>query len=488
MPLPRLVRPALAALLLLGTASFALAEAPVAPPLPPDIAALADTRIAPDARVFTLKNGLTLVVIPDHRAPVVTHMVWYKVGAADEPQGHSGIAHFLEHLMFKGTPENPDGAFSRKVAAVGGEENAFTSSDYTAYYQRVDKDHLEQMMHLEADRMANLVLTDEVILPERQVVLEERNERTDNNPSALLSEAKDASLFINHPYANPIIGWRPEMEKMSRDDAIAFYDRFYTPNNAIVVVAGDVDADVVQGMAVESYGQVKRRAEPPPRVRPEAMKLVAGRTLEHSDARVAEPTTQLVWLVPSERTEKVKGDSDALEILSEIVGGGPSSRIYGALVRDGGPATAAGAYYRGDAMDDTQFGLYARPRDGVTLPEIEAKLRAVLAEVAEKGPTQDELDRVKRALLAQAVYAQDSQSTLARIFGASLATGYSVPDVQTWPARIARVSAAQVQDAAKRLLSGDPDVTARLTPAVGADGKALPPAPSAPVSAGGAIR
>lgn len=488
MPLPRLVRPALAALLLLGTASFALAESQPAKPLPPDIAALASTRIAPDARVFTLKNGLTLVVIPDHRAPVVTHMVWYKVGAADEPPGHTGIAHFLEHLMFKGTPSNPDGAFSRKVAAVGGEENAFTSSDYTAYYQRVDKDHLEEMMHLEADRMANLVLTDEVILPERKVVLEERNERTENDPAALLAEATDASLFINHPYANPIIGWRPEMEKMSRDDAIAFYDRFYTPNNAIVVVSGDVDADVVQGLAVESYGQLKRRAEPPPRVRPQAMKLVAGRVLERTDPRVAEPTTQLVWLVPSERTEAVKGDSDALDLLSEIIGGGPSSRLYGALVRDGGPATSAGAYYRGDAMDDTQFVLYARPRDGVALPDIEAKLQAILTEIADTGPTEAELDRVKRSMLAQAVYAQDSQSTLARIFGASLATGNTVAEVQNWPARIAAVTPAQVQDAAKRLLSGAPDVTARLMPAKGADGAPVEPQPMAPVSAGGAIR
>lgn len=485
MSLPRLARPALAVFLLLGTASFAFAETTPPAPLPPDIAALAGTRIAPDARLFTLKNGLTLVVIPDHRSPVVTHMVWYRVGAADEQPGHTGIAHFLEHLMFKGTPENPDGAFSRKVAAVGGEENAFTSYDYTSYYQRVDKDNLEDMMHLEADRMANLVLTDEVVTPERKVVLEERNERTDNDPSALVSEALSATLFVNHPYANPIIGWRPEMEKMSRDQAIAFYDRFYTPNNAIVVVAGDVDPDVVHGMAVESYGQLKRRAEPPARQRPEAMKLVAGRVLEREDPRVAEPTTRMAWLVPSERTETVKGDSDALDVVAEIIGGGPSSRLYDALVRDGGPATQVGAAYHGDAMDDTQFLLYALPRDGVSLPDIEQKMLAILTQLAETGPTQDEVDRVKRTMLAEAVYAQDSQSTLARIFGASLATGNTVAEVQTWPARVAAVTPARVQDAAKRLLSGKPDVTARLMPVKGAPGAEPAPILS---SEGSAIR
>ena len=195
---------------------------------------------------FTLANGLELVVIPDHRTPIVTHMVWYRVGSADEQAGKSGIAHFLEHLMFKGTKKNPAGYFSQLIASVGGQENAFTSSDYTAYYQRVPREHLAKMMELEADRMTGLVLTDEVVLPERDVVLEEQNSRVANNPRARLGEQMDAALYLNHPYGRPVIGWRPEIEKLNREDALAFYQRFYGPNNAVLVVAGDVEPDQVR--------------------------------------------------------------------------------------------------------------------------------------------------------------------------------------------------------------------------------------------------
>src|SRR5690349_19956742 len=197
----------------------------------------------PKVSHYTLKNGLELVVVPDRRAPVVTHMIWYKVGAADETPGKSGLAHFLEHLMFKGTKKNPTGYFSQYVATIGGQENAFTTNDYTGYFQRVPADKLHQMMEFEADRMTGLVLTDEVVLPERDVILEEQNQRIANNPRARLGEQIDAALYVNHPYGKPTIGWRPEMEKLSRDDATAFYRRFYGPNNAIVVVAGDVDPD-----------------------------------------------------------------------------------------------------------------------------------------------------------------------------------------------------------------------------------------------------
>ena len=206
---------------------------------------------------FTLANGLELVVIPDHRAPVVTHMIWYKVGAADETPGKSGLAHFLEHLMFKGTAKNPAGQFSQVVARIGGQENAFTSNDYTGYYQRVPSEQLKTVMEFEADRMTGLQLTDDVVLPERNVILEEQNQRIGNNPRARLGEQIDAALYLNNPYGKPVIGWRHEMEELSRDDAIGFYRRFYAPNNAVVVIAGDVDPAKALALAEETYGKVR---------------------------------------------------------------------------------------------------------------------------------------------------------------------------------------------------------------------------------------
>src|SRR5580704_13087363 len=213
------------------------------------LAPVAPAQAAPTVTDFKLDNGIEVVVIPDHRAPVVTHMIWYKVGAADETPGKSGLAHFLEHLMFKGTEKNPGDAFSRQVAEIGGQENAFTASDYTGFFQRVPRNNLKEVMALEADRITGLVLTDDVVRPELNVVLEEQNMRVANNPAARLSQQMDAALYLNHPYGRPVIGWRQEIEKLDRDDALAFYQRFYSPNNAIVVVAGDVTADEVKADA-----------------------------------------------------------------------------------------------------------------------------------------------------------------------------------------------------------------------------------------------
>jgi zinc protease len=474
----------LAAIALLATAPFAVPGFS-APGFLPSFAftgaAFAAAEIAPAAESFMLDNGLQVVVIPDRRAPVVTHMVWYKVGSADERPGESGIAHFLEHLMFKGTKSHPEGAFSKAVADVGGEENAFTSNDYTAYFQRVSKDQLPLVMGYEADRMANLVLTDEQVLPERQVVLEERSSRTDSEPSAQLGEALDAALWVNHPYGVPVIGWRSEIEQLDRADAIAFYDRYYTPNNAVLVVAGDVDAAEVRRLALETYGKVARRAEPGPRNRPQVQELPAQRVVTLADENVAQPSTRIAWVAPSYTTGK-PGEAEALEVLSEVLGGGSTSRLYRQLVRDDGPAVSAGAYYRGSNLDDGEVMLYGVPRDGLTVEALEARLLAVLADVAANGVTDEELARAKRSIIADAVYAQDSQSTLARIFGVALTTGGTVEDAKTWPSRIEGVSAAAVKAAAQRL---DPNraVVGRLLPkaaatAVGGAGEA-PAAPPA---------
>jgi len=410
---------------------------------------------------FTLANGLELVVIPDHRAPVVTHMIWYKVGAADETPGKSGLAHFLEHLMFKGTAKNPIGQFSQVVARIGGQENAFTSNDYTAFYQRVPSDALKTVMDFEADRMTGLQLTDAVVLPERDVILEEQNQRVANNPRARLGEQVDAALFLNHPYGKPVIGWRHEMEQLSRDDAIGFYRRFYAPNNAVVVVAGDIEPDEALKFAEDSYGKLRRHANIRPRQRPQEPPPVAVRSLTLADARVEEPMLQRAYLVPSFRTGK-PGQSEALEVLAHILGNGSNSRLYRALVVDKRVAVSAGAWYDSAAFDVAKFGLSAAPREGVELPKLEADIDAVLAELTASGVTADELERAKSRMIADAVYAQDNQVSMARWYGSALMTGATVDDVRRWPERIRAVTAADVQQAARLWLDKRRSVTGYL--------------------------
>ncbi len=415
----------------------------------------------PQISDFILGNGLELVVIPDHRAPVVTHMIWYKVGAADETPGKSGLAHFLEHLMFKGTAKNPAGKFSQVVARIGGQENAFTSQDYTGYFQRVPSEQLRTVMEFEADRMTGLQLTDEVVLPERNVILEEQNQRVGNNPRARLSEQIDAALYLNHPYGKPVIGWRHEMEQLSRDDAIGFYRRFYAPNNAIVVIAGDVDPLKMRTMVEETYGKIPRHGTVAPRVRPEEPPPVAVRSLTLADPRVEMPTLQREYLVPSFRTAK-RGESEALEVLSHILGSGSNSRLYRALVVDKQMAVMTSAWYDANALDQSKFGVMGGPRPGVTLQQLESEIDAVIAQVIDKGVTPEELERTKTRLIADAVYAQDNQATMARWYGAALTTGATVNDVKSWTDRIRAVTAEQVQGAAKQWLEKQRSVTGYL--------------------------
>ena len=409
---------------------------------------------------FTLANGLELIVIPDHRAPVVTHMIWYKVGAADETPGKSGLAHFLEHLMFKGTAKHREGQFSQVVARMGGQENAFTSYDYTAFYQRVPSGKLKTVMAFEADRMNGLQLTDQVVLPERNVILEEQNMRVRNNPRARLDEQIDAALFLNSPYGRPVIGWRQEMEGLTRDDAIGFYRRFYGPNDAIVVIAGDVDPQAALELARETYGKVPRHNNILPRLRPQEPKPVAVRSLTMADPRVEQPLMMREYLVPS--FHKAQGESAPLEVLAHILGSGSNSRLYNALVVDKHVAVGAGAWYEADAIGMAKFSVYGAPRQGVTLPQLEAATDAVIAELIDKGVTEKELARSKTKLIADAVYAHDSQASMARWYGESLATGSTVADVEHWTDRIRAVTAQQVKDAARHWLDKRRSVTGYL--------------------------
>jgi len=409
-----------------------------------------------------LGNGLEIVVIEDHRAPVVTHMVWYRNGSADDPPGKSGIAHFLEHLMFKGTKFHPQGKFSELIADVGGQENAFTSNDYTAYFQRVAKEHLSVCMDYEADRMKNLVLTDEVVSPERDVVLEERRMRTDSDPSEQLGEALQAALFTQHPYGRPIIGWSHEIESLDRADALAYYDRFYTPENAILVVAGDVDAAEVIRLAEKYYGPIAARGAPPKRFRPREPEPRAHRLVTLADEKVEQPMHQSIFLVPSYRSA-APGEAEALEVLAHVLGGGHTSLLFKTLVMEDKIAVTAGAHYQGTSVDDTRFYVFAVPAPGVSLERLDAAIDAVIAGAAH-GVQAADVRRAKTRLVADAIYAQDNQATLARWYGASLAADLRLEDVAQWPERIEAVSAADVQKAT-RWLDKRRSVTGFLLPA-----------------------
>jgi zinc protease len=411
---------------------------------------------------FTLQNGMQVVVIPDHRTPVVTHMIWYKVGSADETPGKSGLAHFLEHLMFKGTEKHPAGEFSKTVLQVGGNENAFTSTDYTGYYQRVPRDQLARMIEFEADRMTGLILMDENVLPERDVVLEEFNMRVANNPDARLTEQIMAALYLNHPYGRPVIGWRQEIEKLDREDALAFYRRFYAPNNAILIIAGDVEANEVRPLIEKFYGPIPAQPSiPARRVRPQEPVPAAPRTVTLSDPRVEQTNIRRYYLVPSSATAAA-GESAALDVLAQLMGSGANSYLYRALVIDKPLAISAGAGYQGTALDPTQFQISVSPKPGVEFSQIEQAIDAVIADLSQNPPRAEDLERVKTQLIAEAVYAQDNQATMARWYGGALTSGLSIEDIRSWPDRIRAVTGAQVRDAAQKWLDKKRSVTGYL--------------------------
>ncbi|MCB9999916.1 MAG: insulinase family protein [Methylobacteriaceae bacterium] len=410
-----------------------------------------------------LDNGMEVVVIPDHRAPVVTHMVWYRNGSADDPPLKSGIAHFLEHLMFKGTKNHPQGEFSSLVSDLGGQENAFTGHDYTSYFQRVPREHLGTMMEYEADRMTNLVLSDEVVAPERDVVLEERRMRTDSDPSAELSEAVQAALFAHHPYGTPIIGWGHEIETLGREDALAYYERFYTPENAILVVAGDVQPADVEKLARETYGRIPARGAPPVRRRPQEPPARARRHVSLADEKVEQPTYERVYVVPSARTAE-PGEAEALEVMSHLLGAGQSSRLYKQLVIDKPVAVAAGAYYMSSSLDATRLWVYGVPAEDVSLDDFDVAIDGVIADFIANPPGDKEFERAKTRLVADAVYAQDSQVALARWYGAALAIGETIEDVSGWTARIEAVTPEAVVAAARKWLDKRRAVTGYLLP------------------------
>ena len=411
---------------------------------------------------FTLANGMQVVVITNRRAPVVTHHVWYRIGSADSPPGKSGLAHFHEHLMFKATEEMESGEFSQEVARNGGNDNAFTGPDYTGYFQTIAKDRLELVMRMEADRMTNLVLGEDEVLRERDVVLEERSMRVDNDPSSRFAEQMNAAQFLHHPYRMPVIGWQHEIEEYSREDSLEFYRTWYAPNNAILLVAGDIDAAELKPLAEQYYGVIPSR-DIPDRRRVQEPPQSAAREIVMRDPRVRQPSLMRSYLAPSFNA----GESQhayPLDVLADILGGTSTSRLYRALVIEKKIATSAGAFYRGSALDLATFRIYASPRPDVTVDELETAIDAELQRLKDVPITAEEVERATKRMVAEAVYARDSLSGAVRSFGIALTTGRTVDDVEAWPERISAVTAEQVNEAAAYVMNTGRSVTGKLLP------------------------
>ena len=420
--------------------------------------AMADERVTD----FRLDNGLQVVVIEDHRAPVVVQMVWYRVGSADEKPGETGLAHFLEHLMFKGTKTMAPGTFSTTIAANGGNDNAFTSHDYTAYFQRIAADRLPMVMAMEADRMANLVLGEEDVLTERNVVLEERATRVESQPDGLFSEQQSAITYLNHPYGKPVIGWRHELEVLNRDAALAFYRQHYAPDNAVVIIAGDVDPAEVRKLAEEYYGPLAPSSHITARERPQEPPQLGERRLKMHDARVAQPWMMRNYKAPARQSGN-QDEAAALTVLARLLGGsGPNSILSRALEFDDATALSARAYYSSLGYDGSEFNLTLVPRPGVGHQEAEAALDAALADFLEKGIDQADFDRVMARIRASEIYALDDVMDSAERYGAALTTGLTVEDVKAWPARLQAVTPEAVMAAARKVLVHDQSVTGWL--------------------------
>ena len=426
------------------------------------ILAFASPAWSAEVTTFQLDNGMEVVVLEDHRAAAVTHMVWYRAGSADEVPGVSGIAHFLEHLLFKATDTLASGELSETVAANGGSDNAFTSYDYTAYFQRIAADRLELVMRMEADRMRNIRFDEQEVATERLVILEERNQRTENDPGALFGEQRRAAQYMNHRYGVPIIGWKHEMEQLSQDDARRFYDRFYWPNNAILIVAGDVDPDEVRTLAETHYGVIPANLDLQPRQRTEEPPQRSERRLTFEDPRVSQPYVLRTYLAP-ERDTGAQEKAAALVLLSEILGGSSTTSVLGRKLQfETQAAVYASAFYSPVSLDSTSFGLVIVPAADVSLGEAEAALDQAVAEFMEEGVDPEQLERIKFQLRAARIYAEDNVGGLARRYGVALTSGLTVEDIEAWPDVLQAVTEEDIMAAAREVFDRRNAVTGWL--------------------------
>lgn len=410
---------------------------------------------------FMLDNGMQVVVVEDHRAPVVMHMVWYKAGSADEKPGVSGVAHFLEHLLFKGTDKLEPGEFSATVAANGGRDNAFTSYDVTAYHQRVAADRLELMMTMESDRMVNIRLGEEEILTERDVIIEERNQRVENNPGALFREQLTAAQYLNHRYGVPVIGWRHEMEALDLKAALDYYDTYYAPNNAILIVAGDVQPEEVKALAEQYYGVIPANPDLPERARPSEPPQTSARRMEFFDPRVAQPYVTRSYLAP-ERNSGDQRTAAALTLLAELLGGGQTSVLSQKLQFEEKTSIYASSWYRGTSLDATTFNLINVPAPGYSLQDAEDAMDAVVAGFMETGVDEAHLERIKMQLRASQIYERDNVSSTAQRYGRGLTSGLTIADIQEWPEILQSITSAEIMAAAEMIFDRKQSVTGWL--------------------------
>ncbi len=415
---------------------------------------------APKTFQFVMPNGLQVVVVPDHRAPVFTQMIWFKTGAMDDPPGVSGLAYFLEHMMFRGTRTLPADGFSETIARNGGDDNAFTTHDYTVFHEQIAKDKLRLVMHLEADRMINLDLSDSAVGAGREMVLAQRRLRVDDDPEALTVEQAEAALYLSHPYGRPVIGWPDEIRHIGRAEVEDFYRRHYGPNNAILVVAGDVTVDDVRAAAESEFGPLPARelvaradyAQPP--------------RLGETHLVIARKNAKAAMFLRLYRVqgyaEAAPGRAETLEVLAKLLGGDAASALYRRLVVERKLATDAGAAYDGYTRDAGVFAVTARPRPGVSPETLERAVDDVIAPYLRRPPTAAELTRAKAQLVAGAAFRRDSPFEMASAYGRALAIGLTVFDVQQWPARIQAVTRENVRKAAAASLAKGESVSAYL--------------------------
>lgn len=419
---------------------------------------------------FTLENGMDVVVLPDHRAPVVTHMVWYKVGAVDEAVGKSGIAHLFEHVMFKETDDLEDGEFDATISRLGGQHNAFTSWDYTAYYQRVAKQHLGKMMELEAERMTDLIIDEDPegsFITERDVVKEERRQRVDNNPGVILQEKVLAEFWEGHPYEITVIGRMDEVEALTPQDGIDFYKKYYSPENTILVVAGDVTGAEVRALADQHYGRIEPSGlVDGTRKWADVPLLTETQEIVHSDPKVRQP----VWYRYYNGTSQ-KRDRDftlELEVGLDVLGGGNTSLLYVALVEEQKLAVNVGTFAWTGLHDNGPALLYATPSPGVSMEELEAAVMTELTALLESGFSDEDVTRVRNSMAAEAIYARDSQQSMANLFGSWLAIGGSIEDLMTYSDDVRSVTPEAALAAVRQVFAADKNyIEAQLLPAEG---------------------
>ena len=415
---------------------------------------------------FVLGNGLQVIVLPSRRAPIATQVLVYKVGSADEVAGQTGVAHFLEHMMFKGTATVGPGEFSRLISRGGGRDNAFTDFDITGYHQTVASDRLELAVRLESDRMANLRISEKELVPEKQVVLEERRMRVENSPAAQLDEAAREQLFGRHrPYGMPTSGYPADVRKLGVAELTAFYRKYYAPNNAVLIVAGDVTAAAVQKLADKYYGPVPRR---PLEARRRPLEGGTGlpQRVQRADARVAEPRWSRDYLAPSYRLGET-GLAHSLSVLAYLLGGGETSRLWQALVDQKKLALSASSGYRPAMLGLATFDVSVHPAAGRSVAEVEAAVAEQMQRVLDGDVTADEVERAQNQLLAGAIYSQDSLASGPRFYGAILGIGGTLEDINAWPSRIAAVTRDSVTVAARHVWRDNNFVTSLLTPAEG---------------------